>query len=314
MGDNKPEQPAPPTNEPAPEAKPIAVSKYNKGQVLQYKDSNDSISAAEILKVHFDDELEPFYTIKLPCGKEKQTDDAHLSMPEVFPIHKEIERMLYGFSSEHLQQIHDFMKNLQGSGMAVSSNDPSAHGSGTPVRAPTPNSTGGISQTGSQAPSISIPSPSPVQAAGGIPSPSPVKVPPNSMQAVPAPPLYQQQPPAPQMQHQPPQMQQPKQPAQPPPQPYAQQQQAQMPQQQQQQQTQQQYMNQAPQMQQPPQQMNHSNHQAPQQMQQQGQMGGQAQQMTQQPQMQQVQAQQMQPPPQQQATPISPKGNPFDMF
>jgi hypothetical protein len=305
------------------------VSKYEKGQVLQYKDSSDNISSAEIIKVHFDDELEPFYTIKLPCGKEKQTDDAHLIVPEVSPIQKEIEKMLPSFSSEQLQQIHEFMRNLQGSGPAVSSNE--THGAGTPVHAPTPSYTGGMAPAGSQA-----------QAAGGIPSPSHVKAGASGIHAVPAPPLYQQQPPPQRMQQQQPsQMQQ----------QYAQQQQAQMAQQQpppqhsmnqqaphqgqlggqvqqmtqqpHMQQPQQQMQQQVPQMQPSQQQMQqHAPQMQPphQNMQQQApQMQQQAKQMQPPQQQMQQQAPQMQPPQMQMQQadgghPLSPKGNPFDMF
>ena len=46
--------------------------KYKEKQIVAYK-SNGKFSKAEIEKVHLDDALEPFYTIKMEFGKEKQT-------------------------------------------------------------------------------------------------------------------------------------------------------------------------------------------------------------------------------------------------
>ena len=56
----------------------LKMTKFQSGQKVYYKSSSYS-GPVEILKVHFDDALEPFYTIALTDGKEKQTDDAHLS-------------------------------------------------------------------------------------------------------------------------------------------------------------------------------------------------------------------------------------------
>ena len=103
VGGNKPEQ-LPSATTSAPQEKPLSpskpMSKYEKGQVIQYRDSHGNICPGEIIEVHFDAELKPFYTIKLPCGKEKQTDDAHLSIPEISPIQREIEKMIPIAASE----------------------------------------------------------------------------------------------------------------------------------------------------------------------------------------------------------------------
>ena len=63
-------EPVVPTS--VPEVKKPSGRKYKEKQVVVYK-SNGKFSKAEIEKVHLDDELEPFYTIKLEFGKEKQT-------------------------------------------------------------------------------------------------------------------------------------------------------------------------------------------------------------------------------------------------
>lgn len=47
------------------------VPKYRKGTSVLYKTQQDIIGVL-ILDVHMDDLLEPYYTIKLPDGKEKQ--------------------------------------------------------------------------------------------------------------------------------------------------------------------------------------------------------------------------------------------------
>lgn len=57
------------------------VPKYKKGTSVLYR-SPQGIIGVLILDVHFDDLLEPYYTIKLPDGREKQTDNAHIMLPE----------------------------------------------------------------------------------------------------------------------------------------------------------------------------------------------------------------------------------------
>jgi hypothetical protein len=56
-----------------------AQSRFQSGQEALYTDPKKNISAVTIIKVHFDDDLEPYYDILLPNGTEKQTDDAHLA-------------------------------------------------------------------------------------------------------------------------------------------------------------------------------------------------------------------------------------------
>jgi len=59
------------------------VPKYRKGLFLNYKgqhEGNDVWSLVEIIKVHLDDLLEPYYDILFEDGREKQTDNAHLEL------------------------------------------------------------------------------------------------------------------------------------------------------------------------------------------------------------------------------------------
>jgi hypothetical protein len=57
-------------------------SRFTSGQEAIYTDSTKKKSVVRIVKVHLDDELVPYYDIKLPNGSEKQTDDAHLTVIE----------------------------------------------------------------------------------------------------------------------------------------------------------------------------------------------------------------------------------------
>jgi hypothetical protein len=64
---------------PSQKQKDLQFTKYNEGQQVVYTNGEGSYMAT-IKKVHYDDELQPYYTIALN-GREKQTDDAHLSLP-----------------------------------------------------------------------------------------------------------------------------------------------------------------------------------------------------------------------------------------
>jgi len=51
---------------------------HQKGMNVFYQSSGSTITPARILDVHLDDELEPYYTIRLEDGREKQTDNDHI--------------------------------------------------------------------------------------------------------------------------------------------------------------------------------------------------------------------------------------------
>jgi len=59
----------------AEEEKPVM---YEAGTSVRYRGAGGEMGA-RILDAHLDDELVPYYTIKLEDGREKQTDNAHLS-------------------------------------------------------------------------------------------------------------------------------------------------------------------------------------------------------------------------------------------
>eukprot|EP00970_Alexandrium_tamarense_P002488 scaffold358_cov207-Alexandrium_tamarense.AAC.18 len=60
-------------------------STFKERNEVVYTNINGSCKAT-IMAIHYDDELQPYYTIKLPDGREKQTDDSHLSNPTKAPI------------------------------------------------------------------------------------------------------------------------------------------------------------------------------------------------------------------------------------
>lgn len=55
------------------------ITAYKEGQQVVYTNSEGKCPAV-IAKVHYDDQLHPYYTINVQ-GREKQTDNAHLSLP-----------------------------------------------------------------------------------------------------------------------------------------------------------------------------------------------------------------------------------------
>lgn len=56
------------------------VPMYKVGMGVYYKRQNEGKLLAKILEVHLDDLLEPYYTIKLEDGREKQTDNDHITL------------------------------------------------------------------------------------------------------------------------------------------------------------------------------------------------------------------------------------------
>ena len=71
-----------------------ASVQYKQGQEVLYTNTQGTCLAV-VTKVHFDDKLQPYYTINLKSssmelnGREKQTDNAHLSLPESSDADKE---------------------------------------------------------------------------------------------------------------------------------------------------------------------------------------------------------------------------------
>ena len=52
---------------------------------VYYKSNGAIVSSAHIVDVHLDDLLEPYYSIRLEDGREKQTDNAHITLVRESP-------------------------------------------------------------------------------------------------------------------------------------------------------------------------------------------------------------------------------------
>jgi len=64
------------------------VGAYKVGMLVYYKNARSStVVEARVLSKHLDDKLEPYYTIQLEDGREKQTDDAHLKAERAGQTH-----------------------------------------------------------------------------------------------------------------------------------------------------------------------------------------------------------------------------------
>jgi hypothetical protein len=69
-----------PTTSKSQAKKGVHNSRFMENQVVYYTSNNGLKEKTKILKIHLDDHLVPFYDIRIEdSGKEKQTDDAHLS-------------------------------------------------------------------------------------------------------------------------------------------------------------------------------------------------------------------------------------------
>ena len=78
-----------PSNSPAPSFRTVTVKTdegdrivplYPEGAVVYYRDSSGVIQRAQVVASHQDDSLEPYYSIRLVDGREKQTDNAHIRL------------------------------------------------------------------------------------------------------------------------------------------------------------------------------------------------------------------------------------------
>ena len=76
-----------------------------------YYRKGDEITKVKIVKVHLDDDLRPFYDVSVD-GKEKQTDDAHLS--PCHPLHCQIVESIHSMSETQLQDVLNFVKTVVG--------------------------------------------------------------------------------------------------------------------------------------------------------------------------------------------------------
>jgi len=91
---------------------------YKENEIVCYK-SNGNREKAQIVKKHFDDQLQPFYTVQI-MGREKQTDCNHLEPLD--PAFGKIEPILLALSAMQLKQVEIFLDS-----MVVNTNSASTH-------------------------------------------------------------------------------------------------------------------------------------------------------------------------------------------
>lgn len=123
----------PPAAEPAKQP-PKEKDGFKEGETAYYKNEG----TATILKVHYDDELEPFYTIKLPSGKEKQTTDSHLHKEN--PLPNLLQGIMQKLNDTQIKSVYDFalatLHNKESqAGTKMNEEPPLASGSPNPVGA-----------------------------------------------------------------------------------------------------------------------------------------------------------------------------------
>lgn len=125
-------------------------AQYHEGQQVFYSNIDGSCLVT-ITKVHYDDALHPFYTVNLG-GREKQTDDAHLSLPNGGSMQQnsvvqgqindnngsalvlqETACMLQKLNSQQLMQVQQFIASLVSSGNNHQASTPSSSGQNTQI-------------------------------------------------------------------------------------------------------------------------------------------------------------------------------------
>jgi hypothetical protein len=94
--------------------KKMKLNKFN-----SFWDSENNISLVEVLKAHLDDSLVPFYDIKMENGREKQTDDGHLSHQSASLVSKNallgiVTTLLSNLDEHQLRAVENFVKDMKG--------------------------------------------------------------------------------------------------------------------------------------------------------------------------------------------------------
>lgn len=101
-----------------PQSQSGSGGQFSAEQIVCYKTNGDRMKA-KIIKVHLDDELHPYYSVLLPFGKEKQTDNTHLEALD--PAFEAIEAKLITLSAPQLKKVDDFITSLKAQNDQISS-------------------------------------------------------------------------------------------------------------------------------------------------------------------------------------------------
>lgn len=152
---------------------------YREGQQLLYRNSSGSCMVT-VKKVHFDDELTPYYTVDLE-GREKQTDNTHLSLPpnsmenDTSILLRETVSMLQKLDPQQLVQVSQLIASIaSGNTSNNQATGPAGHIS-KHTNVPAPSPPGAVSSATPQpaTPAPVAPAQFPMQQQyGGIPQPS----------------------------------------------------------------------------------------------------------------------------------------------
>jgi len=126
---SQPTVPPPDPSSTPPNTSANSRVKYEVGQKLEYRDSQNNISLVEVLKAHLDDNLVPFYDIKMENGREKQTDDLHLSVISAQSVNSSyagadmvskdallsnITTLISTLNEKQLRVVEKFVKDIEG--------------------------------------------------------------------------------------------------------------------------------------------------------------------------------------------------------
>ena len=136
-----------------------SMPQYEAGQKVYYKSSSYN-GPASIVKVHLDDDLEPFYTIKVQ-GREKQTDHHHLM--EKSPVMTQLETQLVSLSDDQLRSVLVFVQEMQTDSSIPSTQSDQAVTRGAPA------SVAGFQSAGPEKSATTMPVDS-MQSSAGAPS------------------------------------------------------------------------------------------------------------------------------------------------
>ena len=107
-------------------SKDLNFAPFREGQQVMYTNGEGSCLTV-ITKVHFDDELHPYYTININ-GRQKQTDNAHLSLPDGSSqvasnnnvLLQETTSMLQKLNPQQLMQVQQLVINMLSSSSSMS--------------------------------------------------------------------------------------------------------------------------------------------------------------------------------------------------
>jgi hypothetical protein len=114
------------------------ASRFSAGTTAIYI-SNGSKPLVKIVNAHFDDKLDPFYTIQLSDGREKQTDNDHLLAYTETDELKRISQLLLDLDKSQQIKVIEFIQRLKASTLTTTFSSHMKPSFSEPVLPPAPN-------------------------------------------------------------------------------------------------------------------------------------------------------------------------------